>query len=136
KPRFAVHNPFIFKGNFQLGQYLGGAVDQHRAGADQFMTPGTERITSRTGDGEDATPLSQSLPGGDQRPAALGRLDHERASRQGADKLISQGKMPPKRRRSRRELRYQGAPRADAFGQRSVLGRIHTVETGSAYGNG
>ena len=76
------------------------------------------------------------MPGGDQRPAPLGRLDHDHPQRQAADQPVPLREHAGQRLPARRRLAHQRPVGGDLFGQFVVFRRIDVQHAAGQHGDG
>ena len=85
--------------------------------------------------GEDFLALLVGVPGGDQRAAAVGRLDDDHAQRQAADQPVALRKRAGQRLHVRRRFADQRALGGDFGGQLVVLRRIDVHHAAGQHGD-
>src|SRR5215469_2838812 len=98
------------------------------------MAPPRKRAANRSWHREHLTALVQRPPRGDQRSAAVVRLDHQRSERQTTDDTIAPRKVLPLWSCPWWKFRDERASRPDATRQAGVLSRVHTIESRAQYG--
>src|SRR5215467_7990166 len=90
-----------------------GALDEHRAVADQLVASARERMMDRARNREHVAPLVARRAGRDQRARTQARFDDERAEREARDDPVAARKVVLASRRARRELADERAARLD-----------------------
>ena len=120
----------------KLRQHVLGRFDHRRAVPDEGVAPPVAPREDAAGHGHDGPALFEGEPGGDERPAALGRLDDHGGERQAADDTVPGREMEGERRRARRQLAQDHAAARDLHGQPVVLGRVDDVDARAEHGGG
>ena len=87
------------------------------------------------GHGEHLAALLHGVPGGNQRPGALGGFDDDHAQAQAGDDSIALRKRAGKRRRARRVFADHCAVQNDFVGQRLVFRRIDVQHAAAEHGD-
>src|SRR5205807_6623145 len=88
----------------QLGQHVGGLLDELGALADELVTASGDRTVDGARDREHLAALLDRQACGDERAALARGLDNERAEREAADDAVAAREVLGERRAARREF--------------------------------
>ena len=117
----------------EAGEHVGRARERRRAELQQVVRAGGERARDLARNGEHLSPLLQREIGGDQRAAALARLDHHDRGGEAGDDPVARREAPRSGLDARCVLGDDEAALGDSPRELGVRGRIVAVDAAAEH---